>query len=320
MVRVKCPHRTSILTYVMPLIDCALLCFIIFGTIGYVASMSHLDDIKKNWPILKCNPQYLMYYPLLSKDYEKDISSCVQNIMTQSVGQYLSPLSSIFSSLTNFGINISDQLQGFRGGLDIIRNSMGTVVADFFGYILKILLIFYKFQIGIKQILSRFIGVIMSSIYLMRGGVYLGNSTWNGPPGQMIRVLSNTKIGSCFAGDTKIQLRSGHIKTISQIVIGDVLVGNIIVVSTMQILNVYNEPYYKVSGGVNNEPIYVSGTHYIYNKPLHQFNIVEQLEGVCKTDIIHSTMYCIITSTNIIPIGSHLFWDWEDYKINTMAR
>jgi hypothetical protein len=52
---------------------------------------------------------------------------------------------------------------------------------------------------------------------------------------------------------------------------------------------------------------------------MRQYNIVEDLEGVERSDVIHSTMYCIITSNNLIPVGSRIFWDWEDYKINRLA-
>ena len=154
----------------------------------------------------------------------------------------------------------------------------------------------------------------------MRGGVYLGNSIWKGAPGQMVRVLSNIKLGHCFAGDTKLQMNDGSVKHMIDLRIGDVLIGSTTVVATMTILNVYNEPYYRVSGGVDNEPIYVSGTHYIYNSDLRQYNIVEELKDAERSDRVESTMYCVITSNNLIPVGSHIFWDWEDYKINLLAR
>jgi hypothetical protein len=76
---------------------------------------------------------------------------------------------------------------------------------------------------------------------------------------------------------------------------------------------------YSVPGGVNETPIYVTGTHYIYNSYEKQFQIVETMDNVQKTDIIPSVMYCLITSTNMIPIGTNIFWDWEDYKINALA-
>ena len=88
----------------------------------------------------------------------------------------------------------------------------------------------------------------------------------------------------------------------------------------MKILNIYKEPYYELPGGVDGDPIHVSGTHYVYNKYSSQFQIVEKQPHAKKTNIITEDMYCLITDINMIYIGSCLFWDWEDYKINPWAR
>ena len=167
--------------------------------------------------------------------------------------------------------------------------------------------------------LSRFIGVMMASLYMIRGQLYFGNSIWNGVPGQMVRVLSNTKIGHCFYKDTRLVLSNGNKKNISDIQIGDELIGGTVVVATMQIYNVYNECLYSIPGGVDGELIYVSGTHYIYNSECCQFQIVESMESAIKTTIMPKIMYCLITNNNMIPIGTNIFWDWEDYKINELA-
>jgi hypothetical protein len=319
MVKVKCPHRTSIMVYIAPLVECAILTIILLGTVSYVVSMSAIENIRKNWDTLKCNPSYLIFYPAVSKNIEADVISCVRNIMTNSIGDYLSPLTKTFSSLTDFGIDISDQLQQFRGMLDYIRTNIGNLAADFFGYILKVLLIFYKFQVAIKQILSRFIGIIVSSVYLMQGQMHLSRSIWNGPPGQLVRALSSKKIGHCFCGNTLIETSTGERRKISELSLGEELTDGGIVWATMQIQNAYNEPFYSISGGVDGKPILVSGTHYVYSPIDERFQIVETLFEATVTDIVPDVVYCLITSTNNIPIGKRLFWDWEDYKINRFA-
>jgi hypothetical protein len=320
MVKIKCPHRSSLLVYVVPLVECAVLGGILFNAVGYMLGMTNLEYVRKNWQTLKCNPQYVMYYPMISHDMEKDATSCVSSIMTQSVGQYLNPLNVLFGGLTSLGLNLSNQMKQFGGGVDFIRANISNIVSDFFSYILKILLIFSKFQIALKQILARFVGVILSSVYMMRGQMYFGNSIWKGAPGQMIRALSSTKIGHCFHENTKIKLNNGDVQRIKDITIGTVLDGHIRVVATMKILNVYKEPYYELPGGVDGDPIHVSGTHYVYNAYSSQFQIVETQPHAKKTNIITEEMYCLITDTNMIYIGRCLFWDWEDYKINPWSR
>jgi hypothetical protein len=319
MVRIKCPHRTGMSTYIIPIIECVVLIQVILMSIGYVLRTSQVDYIKDNWQTLKCNPKYFMYYPVVSENIEADISSCMETIMEGSIGKYLSPLNIIFSSLSQLGANISYQLSRFIEIIEYIRDSVSSMVSSFFGYMLKILLIFYKFQMALQQILSRFVGVIMTSVYMMRGQLHFGNSIWNGPPGQMVRVLTNTKIGHCFHEDTNLYLSNGTIKKIKDICIGDELIAGTTVVATMVILNAYNECLYSVPDGVNGEPIYVSGTHYVYNSKQSQFQIVETLEGTHLTTIMPKRMYCLITSNNMIPIGNKIFWDWEDYKINRLA-
>jgi hypothetical protein len=303
----------------MPIVECVLLIAIILSAIGYVLSMTNLDFIKENWQKFKCNPQYFLYYPILSNNVEDDLSSCIQNVMAGSIGGYLSPLNMLFSSLSSLGVDISNQIKSFGAMLDYLRTTISTIVSTFFGYIMKILLIFYKFQFVLRQILSRFVGIMMASLYMLRGSLYFGNSIWNGVPGQMIKVLSNTKIGSCFHQDTQLMLSNGTIKKISEVQLGDTLAGNTIVVATMQIQNTLNECMYSVPGGLNETPIYVTGTHYIYNSAENQFQIVETMNNVHKTNIQPSVMYCLITNTNMIPIGNNIFWDWEDYKINALA-
>lgn len=320
MVKIKCPHRSSLLVYVIPLVECALLGGILFSAVGYVLGVSNLDYVRKNWQTLKCNPQYMVYYPMISHDMEKDATSCVSTIMTQSVGQYLNPLNLLFNGLTDLGLNLSSQMKQFGGGLDFVRANISNIVSEFFSYILRILLIFSKFQIALKQILARFVGVILSSVYMMRGQMYFGNSIWNGVPGQLVRALSSTKIGHCFHGNTSVKLITGEVKPIKDITIGTELDGHIRVVATMKILNIYKEPYYELPGGVDGSPIYVSGTHYVYNNYSKKFQIVETLPEAKKTNIFTDEMYCLITDINMMYIGSYLFWDWEDYKINTLAR
>ena len=59
---------------------------------------------------------------------------------------------------------------------------------------------------------------MISLMYVMDGSIKTMNSTWNGPPGQMVRAL-----GKCFHPDTRIKLRNGIIKQIRTIDLGDIL-------------------------------------------------------------------------------------------------
>jgi len=306
-------------SYIKPITECVILFMILMYPIPYIWASLKIQDIKSKWNSIKCNPNSLIYYPIASNDISGDINSCVQNVMFNSMDEFLKPLTGMFSGLTQFGTNITSQLQGVRDIIYTIRNKIMQITELCFSYIMKVMLIFYRFQIQLRNILSRLVGIILSMVYIMQGGVYLGGSIWNGPPGQIIRAIGSRKIGSCFHGNTKIKLKNNIIKNISDIKIGDILETNSIVVATMTILNFYKEPYYTLPDGVNGELIYVTGTHYVFDKFVDMYNIVELHKDARKTQIIPNTFYCLITDDNKIKIGKHIFWDWEDYKINKLA-
>ena len=306
-------------SYFRPITECVILCIILLYPLPYIWTSIQIEDIKKNWNTIKCNPESIMYYPVASDDVMGDMTSCVQNVMFNSMDEFLKPITGMFSNLADFGSSITSQLQGVRNVIYMIRDKIMKITELCFSYIMKVMLIFYRFQLVLRNILSRLVGIILSMVYVMQGGVYLGESIWNGVPGQIIRAIGSKKIGNCFDGNTMIKLQNGIIKKISDIEIGDVLETNSIVVSTMKILNLYKEPYYTLPNGVNDELIYVSGTHYVFNTKLNMYHIVELHKDAIKTQIVPDMFYCLITEDNKIKIGNQIFWDWEDYKINKLA-
>jgi hypothetical protein len=75
-------------------------------------------------------------------------------------------------------------------------------------------------------------------------------------------------------------------------------------------------PLYKIEGsGVNNETIYVTGSHLVLDKLTNKFvktmNYSKAKLSNEKTDIF----CCLITSNHKIVVGSETFWDWEDHFI-----
>ena len=317
----KCNNNNnSLWMYFKIIIECVILCVIFIWPIMYVQASVQIENMKKKWSAIRCEPQNIIYYPFVSENITEDLTHCVENIMTNSMGEYLKPLTGSFSSLTTFGTSLLNQLQSFRVMIDFIRTSMSGIVSTFFSYIIKTIVIFYKFQINIKQLLSKLVAIILAYIYLVQGEVYLGISIMEGTPGKLIKALSSKKIGHCFADTTELLLQNGQIKQISKLALGDVLVNGSIVLVTMQILNIYEEPFYLVPNGVNGNNIYVSGTHYMYDTSIQKFQIVENITHLSKkTNMISKVMYCVITNNNLIQIGNQLFWDWEDFKINPFA-
>ena len=67
---------------------------------------------------------------------------------------------------------------------------------------------------------------------------------------------------------------------------------------------------YKISNGENDEPIYVTGSHLVFNGD--KFDYVRNYKHATICENNTKELSCLITSDNKIHIGEHIFWDYDD--------
>ena len=269
--------------------------------------LSSIKEIKDNWPLYRCNP---MYMPL-SDDMSTDFTYCIQNVTSSFMGFLLQPLTFITSSLSTLGGEFSNQLNSIREMFDKIRKMVSSIIQSVFGVFLNLVIEFQKIIIGIKDMMGKTIGIVVTMMYVMDGSLKTMNSAWKGPSGQLVRAL-----GKCFHPKTKIKLKNGNIIAIKDINLGDVLENNSIVYSTMKIDNTNNkEDLYCIKNGVNHENIYVTGSHLVFDGSTQRYIKVSDYSKAVKSNIQTDWFSCLITSDHKIKIGSELFWDWEDHFI-----
>ena len=284
----------------------------IYVNLGFIAQiiamyyLSAISDIKKNWPKYRCNPLFMP----LSDNIEQDFVYCVQNTQTSFMGYILQPINYILSNLSFTGGEMFKSLNFVRDIVSNIRSFFTNIVESIFGVFLNLIIEFQKITISIKDLMGKLIGVMVTVMYVMDGSVKTMQSTWNGPPGQMVRAMS----GNCFYPETNIKLKNGNIVRMKDLNLGDILENGSRVNALMKIDNTCNENLYKIPGkGVNNEDIFVTGTHMVLCIKTKKFITVKELEGsIEQTDIKSNWFSCLITDDHIIKIGDHLFWDWED--------
>jgi len=281
----------------------------------YIAGIfyyNQLANIKANWPLYRCNPLYMG----LADNVEQNFVYCVQTMQSNFMGYLLQPLTFITGSLTSMMGGFTEDIQNIRAMFNKIRTFFSSIIQKVFGVFLNLIIEFQKIIIGIRDLIGKTIGIMVTLLYTMDGSILTMQSTWNGPPGQLVRAL-----GKCFNPDTNIKLKDGTIKKIKNVELGDILENGSIVESTMQIDNRNNnEKLYKIEGtGINNEDIYVTGSHLVFDKSSNSFKEVKNYSKakICKYN--NCNYYsCLITSDHKIKIGSEIFWDWEDHfiKIN----
>ncbi|MCJ7800866.1 MAG: hypothetical protein MUP82_00745 [Candidatus Marinimicrobia bacterium] len=281
----------------------------------YIAGVfyySRVAEIKAQWPLYRCNP---MYMPL-ADNMEENFGFCVQSMQTNFMGFLLQPITFITNSLGGMLGGVMGEIQNIRAMFDKVRSFFTEIVQSIFGVFLNLVIEFQRITIGIKDLIGKTVGIVVSLMYVMDGSIKTMNSTWNGPPGQLVRAL-----GKCFHPDTKIKLADGTVKHMKDVHLGDILEDGSYVESVMTIDN-KREPvalYEIKEGGLDSESIYVTGTHLVYDKSVDKFIQVKDYSKAKLSNIETDWFSCFITSKHRIHIGREIFWDWEDHFIKNVT-
>jgi hypothetical protein len=232
-------------------------------------------------------------------------------MQTSFMGTLLAPLTYITGTLgTQLGGFMND-IQNIRAMFNKIRTFFSSIIQSVFGVFLNLVIEFQRITIGIKDLIGKTIGIMVSLMYVMDGSIQTMNSTWNGPPGQLVRAL-----GKCFHPFTKLKLKNGNIKCMKDFDLGDILEDGSVIETVLKIDN-KKKPidFYEIPGGVNGENILVTGSHLVFDRATNDFIKVENYRIARKTNITYDWFSCLITNTHKIPIGKELFWDWEDHFV-----
>lgn len=293
--------------------------------IGAMLYFKSAQEIKENWPKYRCNPPYWVF----SENIGEDFTYCVQNTQMNIMGYMLQPFNSLLSGLTTVGGEFSENLNGIRTMISTIRDFVSSIVEKIFGVFLNLVIEFQRMVLAMKDMLGKTIGIVATMLYILDGSIKTMDSAWKGPPGQMVQA-----IGSCFHPDTLLRLADGSVVAMKDVPLGSTLrlfserdgegddteLCNVF--SVMKIDNrVRRIPFYRLCGqGVNGSDILVTGEHYIWDGAASKYvKVVVYARNhpeVCLIPEPHDSVVdefaCLITTNGKIPIGQHMFLDWED--------
>ena len=281
----------------------------IYVNLGFIAQVlvmyyfTALIEIKKNWPQYRCNPLYMP----LSDNIGEDFTYCVQNTQINFMGYLLQPITYLISSMNSVGGEFATSINSVRGFISQLRDFITSIVENIYNVFMNLIIEFQVIMIGIKDMIGKVIGIMVTLMYMMDGSIKTMKSTWNGPAGQMVQALS------CFDPETKIQLKNGEIYLMKDVPLDAVLENGSKVFAVMKLINSGDDLYKITKGGVNEEDIYVTGSHYIYDD-IEKNGFIQVKKYKLATKVSNKIPWysCLITTTNRIQIGKHVFWDWED--------
>jgi hypothetical protein len=283
--------------------------------IALVFYYSSVAEIKQNWAQYRCNP---MYMPL-SDNIEQDFQYCIQNTQMNFMGYILQPLTFLTSNLNANAASSMTEINNIRGMFDKVRTFLSTIVQSIFGVFFNLIIEFQKVTISIKDLMGKTIGILTTVLYMMDGSVKTMNSTWNGPPGQLVKSL-----GKCFHPKTLIHLKNNMIVPIDAIKLDDILLTGEKVIGILRFSNKEDDANYEELyelDCVSGEKIYITGSHYVYDDKQNKFVEIKKFSQAHKYPQIKTDLlYCLITDTHKIHIGGFTFWDYDDFELRLKDR
>ena len=290
--------------------------------------LSNISNIKKNWPIYRCNPLYMP----LSSDIASDFTYCIQNMQSDYFTILIEPLNSVLGNLSNLGGGITSAVTDIGGVIDGIRTFATGLFGSVFGIFGNVGLVAERLGMEVTDVVKRLMATLLVSIYTIITGVYsvgsiigIGTNLSEGKNiesfetmtgsniiGSMIKVTGGVT-GRCFSSDTILKLNTKELKKIKDIKLGDILENGSKIIGILILDN--DDYFYKCKNkGYNNSSIYITGKHYVkYN---NNFIPVEKHPDFKKTNKISSCVYNLMTDNNIIDINNIIFWDYNDDILN----
>jgi|UniRef100_A0A6C0IRB2 hypothetical protein len=264
-----------------------------------------LKTLKSNWPQYKCNPVAMPFAGYLGYDVMGNFTDCITDIQRGAMSRFLEPIYNAISWIVGISDYILKTVSQIRTALFSMKEIIFNVFKDIMALFVNILTKFQNLIVKIKDLMMKLGGTMAAIVYIAEGLSMAGSSVWKGPIGGLIRMV-------CFHPDTPVTLADGSTKKMKNLVIGEKLANNIDVLATMEIKGNSKSPYYKVWSKKLNDWIFVTADHLIQHPETKRFIEVQHYEEAIPTQLYGEKHSCLVTSTNTIPIGEFIFWDWED--------
>ena len=284
---------------------------LIYVNLGFLAQITimmyfrSILEIKKNWPVYRCNPTYWIF----SENVSEDFTYCVQNTQMNTMGYLLEPINYMITSLASVSSGFNESINNIRAMFNSIRGFVSNIIENVFGVFMNLIIEFQRMIISIRDMVGKLIGIVTTILYVLDGSIKTMESAWAGPPGQMVQA-----IGSCFHPGTSITLANKKHYTMENLPLGAELTDGSKVFAVLKVDNPKKEALYKIKGA--EQDIFVTGEHFVFDQTNKKWiQVKNYLKAELQPDFIPEYLSCIITTNRRIVIDDELFWDWEDDEL-----
>ena len=160
----------------------------IIGSLYYFGE-NRIKYLKDHWSELRCNPLYMPMAGYAGTDVFTNFNMCVTKGFHDYAGLTMDGVNSQMSGVGDSLGSIGEAMADMRGLFSSVRGGFGMVFQMVFGKIHNLMASMQYLMIRIRTLMGRIVGVFASLIYAFSAAEQTGESVWNGPIGEVVRVL-----------------------------------------------------------------------------------------------------------------------------------
>ena len=153
-----------------------------------------MSDIKKNWPLYRCNPIIMPFAGYFGHDPITNFTICVSEMQKGMMSYFTNPLDLQMFGMLKLFSSIQDSLNAFREFSGKLRNGFGLSFINIFGVFGNMAIYFQKLLITLKSAVFKILATTVVLINMGQTFEKTGRSFINGPIFGALRVLSMGQI------------------------------------------------------------------------------------------------------------------------------
>jgi hypothetical protein len=273
--------------------------------------LTNKTQICEKWSANRSSARYMLLSDYCGVPFHESLSEYFSKNNFDFISESLKPINSMIQNTTGSINSLGNQFNINTSMLNSATGGISSILNNFMSMFTNIITEFQVILTGLIDSLNKSAGIVIVLISMMEGLQKMVVSLITGPPGDLVSLMT------CFHPNTEIKLQNNCIKKMADIQLGDVLENGNVVEATIKLSNHTRngrlpDKFYKIKYLNENKYIYVTGTHKMFDNKTDKFIDVKDHANSILTNEHEPILVCINTTDHKIPIGGHIFWDWED--------
>ena len=150
-----------------------VLIVVFFCATAYFYVLGHLQPIKADWPVNRCNPAYIPFAGIINPPENgsamnytsENFEYCTQNILKEITGYFLAPFYYLMNVIRETVDEMRKAANAIRQEFDKIRDALSNITVQIMARVENAIVPLTKMVITVRDLFAKTAGVLMAGLY-----------------------------------------------------------------------------------------------------------------------------------------------------------